>query len=284
MIQLPKVINLPVNALRTNTVERQSTHMTNHSRLTPLNVTHKPKHSMIDESTSRPLRFDYTKVDRLTERLAKEMPLVPFGKLKPSAESMKVEKPKRSKRRSKFSPQQDDMILNMKRANKSWVEIAEVAGVDSFLAARNRYQVLIGQQGGSSSDCGPEDVLILKKVVDEAEIEKMKHLTKEFTKCTGKPCNYKQVRELIRYLFWKDASKFDVHDDYVDEVQKLQALRREEFGGPGYDNGDDIDDVKTANIDVNADIDAAVTVVPVGTAVVGDSGQPEYPFSVPVAQ
>lgn len=189
--------------------------------------------SMIDAGTNRGVKLDYAKVDRLAYEISQNMVVPPFSTLKPSKSSMKTQKPKRSKRRSKFTQEQDLMIINMKKENKTWVEIAECAKVDSYLAARNRYQVLIGQQGGGTGECGPEDVLVLKNIVDDGEVEKMKYLSKEFRKCTGKQCSYKQVRELIRYLFWKNTGKFDVGASYLQELERLQKQRHEELGGEG---------------------------------------------------
>ena len=205
--------------------------------IVPKNSVSKP-FSMIDAGTNRGVKLDYSRVDRLAYEISQNMVVPPFNTLKPSKASMKAQKPKRSKRRSKFTEEQDLIIINMKKENKTWVEIAECAKVDSYLAARNRYQVLIGQQGGGTSECGPEDVLVLKDIADDGEIEKMKYLSKEFRKCTGKLCSYKQIRELIRYLFWKNAGKFDVDASYLQELERLQKQRKEELGGEGREDDD----------------------------------------------
>ncbi|GMM47909.1 hypothetical protein DAPK24_045070 [Pichia kluyveri] len=204
---------------------------------------HKPI-SMIDQGTNRKVKLEYNKVSKLTYEISQNMIIPPFKNLKPSSKSLKVEKPKRSKRRSKFSKEQDELIVKLKEENKSWVEIAEIANVDSYLAARNRYQVLIGQQGGGANECGPDEINVLKEIVDDGEIEKMKYLSKEFAKCTGKLCSYKQIRELLRYLFWKDPNKFDVHENYLSELQRLQMERMEEFAIEGeYDDNHNDDSV-----------------------------------------
>lgn len=217
--------------------------------------------SMIDAGNNRRVKLDYTKIDRLAYEISQNMIVPPFKNLKPSKASLKLQKPKRSKRRSKFTKEQDMIIINMKKENKTWVEIAECAKVDSYLAARNRYQVLIGQQGGGTSECGPEDVMVLKEIVDDGEIEKMKYLSKEFRKCTGKLCSYKQVRELIRYLFWKNAGKFDVNSNYLHELKRLQQLRYEELGEEGKDEdngGEAIENEKETDVLFHNDNDAIV--------------------------
>ncbi|GME96899.1 unnamed protein product [[Candida] boidinii] len=107
----------------------------------------------------------------------------------------------------------------------TWVDIADLAGVGTYLAARNRYQVLIGQQGGGTSVCGPDDAIALQSVVDSGEIEKFKFIAKEFEKRTGKSYNHEQVREFIRFLFWRDPEIFNVNSGYLDELIKLQKQR-----------------------------------------------------------
>lgn len=186
------------------------------------------KASMIDAGTHRNIKLDFSKVSKLAYDISESMVIPPFKNLRPNKSALVAEKPKRSKRKSKFTPEQDKLIVRLKNENKTWVEIAEIAKVESYLTARNRYQVLIGQQGSSSHDFTEEDLDSLKQIVDEAEIEKMKHLSKEFRKCTGKLCTYKQVRELIRYMFWKDPEQFDIGPTYLQELNRLQRLREEE--------------------------------------------------------
>lgn len=198
--------------------------------------------SMIDAGNNRPIRLDYSKVSQLAADISAKMLNPPFKNQKACKTAFVQEKPKRTRRKSKFTTEQDEMIVRMKNENKSWVEIAEAAKVDSYLTARNRYQVLIGQQGGCASEFTTEDLVDLKSIVDEAENEKMKHLSKEFRKCTGKLCTYKQVRELIRYLFWKDPSQFDVGPSYLKELERLQNQRETELetGEPTSENNEPV--------------------------------------------
>lgn len=195
--------------------------------------------SMIDAGNNRCVKVDYKDVSKLTYEVSKNMLMPPFKIYKPSGASLKDQRPKRSKRKSKFTKEQDQMIIDMKNNDKSWVEIAEASKVDSYLAARNRYQVLIGQQGGGSGECSPEDVMMLRDIVDDGETEKMKYLSREFRKCTGKICNYKQIRELLRYLFWKNPGMFDVNSSYLTELKRLQKLRQDEFGNNGLRDDND---------------------------------------------
>ncbi|GME75850.1 unnamed protein product [Ambrosiozyma monospora] len=154
-----------------------------------------PRHDIISYQAAAPhhnqyqfsnkeIVIDNHGVSVLAYKISQAIPIPPFANIEPTKKSMKAQQPKRSRRKSKFTKEQDELIINMKKAGKSWVEIAEVAGVGTYLAARNRYQVLIGQQGGGNSECGPDDVLALRELVDEGEIEKMKYLSKEFEKST----------------------------------------------------------------------------------------------------
>ncbi|KAH3667317.1 hypothetical protein OGAPHI_002966 [Ogataea philodendri] len=174
-----------------------------------------PKQIMVQHRNVSPLAY----------KLSQQLPTPPFSRLEPSEESLRQQPTKRMKRKSKFTKEQDDLIIELKKAGKSWVEIAEQANTGTYLAARNRYQVLIGQQGGGSSDCGPEDVMELRHVADQGEMEKIRYLVREFEKNTGKAVDQKQIREFLRYLFWKDPTFFDVDETYLAELLQIQASR-----------------------------------------------------------
>lgn len=134
---------------------------------------------------------------------------------------------KRSKRKSKFSQEQDEMIVDLKKKGKSWVDIAQLTGVGSFLAARNRYQVLMGQQGVASTVWGQEDTRILQSLVDEGELEKWRFISREMYKLTGKFFTDIQCRELVRELFYQDPSEFGVDDATLNEISEQQGNHHE---------------------------------------------------------
>lgn len=169
-----------------------------------------------------PADINYMGISNLAYELSQKIPIPPYANIQPSPESLKVEHTKRNRRKSKFTEEQDKMIVDMKKAGKSWVDIAEASGVGTYLAARNRYQVLIGQQGGVNSDSGPDDVLQLRDILDEGEVEKWQYLAREFIKAKGQDVSPEQVREFIRYLFWKNPALFDVDESYLSELMKLQ--------------------------------------------------------------
>ncbi|ONH68661.1 Adherence factor [Cyberlindnera fabianii] len=127
---------------------------------------------------------------------------------------------KRIKRKSKFSKEQDEMIIDLKRKGKSWVDIAEITGVGSFLTARNRYQVLMGQQGAASTVWSPEDVQSLQNLVDEGELEKWRFISRELYKLTRKLFSDAQCREIVRELFHDDPSEFGITEETLAELSK----------------------------------------------------------------
>lgn len=164
-------------------------------------------------------------VSDLAYKISESSPTPPFNTIAPNPRALKRSVPKNARRKSKFTDEQDQLIIKLKRQGKTWVDIADLAGVGTYLAARNRYQVLIGQQGGGTSVCGPDDAIALQSVVDSGEIEKFKFIAKEFEKRTGKSYNHEQVREFIRFLFWRDPEIFNVNSGYLDELIKLQKQR-----------------------------------------------------------
>ncbi|KAK9475408.1 uncharacterized protein V1510DRAFT_409108 [Dipodascopsis tothii] len=92
----------------------------------------------------------------------------------------------RPRKKSKYSSEQDELILSLKRAGHSWPEIAQAANCENFLAARNRYQVLIGQQGSGNVVWDAEDEAALRALLDEGEKVKWKFISSELSKLRNK--------------------------------------------------------------------------------------------------
>ncbi|CAG89490.2 DEHA2F17182p [Debaryomyces hansenii CBS767] len=159
------------------------------------------------------------------ERLQQSLPVPPMSQAITRPEINLSLNQRRARRKSKFSKEQDDSIVELKRKGKTWVEIAEMSGVGSYLAARNRYQVIVGQQGNNnSSSWDNEDKSLLRKLLDEAEIEKWKFIAAELTKATGKPFSDRECRETVRMLFWADPASFGVNEDTVNECFKEKKV------------------------------------------------------------
>lgn len=156
----------------------------------------------------------------LVERLQAELPEPPLAQapVRPDQPSMPS---KRIKRKSKFSEEQDLLIVSLKREGRPWVEIADIAGVDSYLAARNRYQVIVGQQGNNnSSSWTQEDRNLLQHLLDGAEIQKWDYIAKKLSQATGKPFDGIECRELVREMFWASPNLMGVGEETVAELQK----------------------------------------------------------------
>ncbi|KAL6453029.1 ADF1 Adherence factor [Candida maltosa Xu316] len=132
---------------------------------------------------------------------------------------------KRAKRKSKFTQDQDDMIVGLKKKGKSWVEIAEITGVGSYLAARNRYQVIVGQQGNNNSSAWDnKDKILLHQLLDAGELEKWRFICSELNKSTNKNFTDYECREMIRELFWNNPATFGVNEETIVEAQKERKL------------------------------------------------------------
>ncbi|KAG5365771.1 Adherence factor [Yarrowia sp. B02] len=116
----------------------------------------------------------------------------------------------RPKKKSKYSSEQDEIILSMKKAGKGWHEIGEAAHCDNALAARNRYQVLMGQQGSGSVYWDPEDNMGLKALLDDGERAKWEFVAAELSKIRRKNITSPVVRAKVRDMLFKNSILFKV--------------------------------------------------------------------------
>lgn len=159
------------------------------------------------------------------EQLQQVMVRPPLSKAPVRPETAGPGANRRSKRRLKYTREQDDLILRLKKDGKLWVEIAEVSGVGSYLAARNRYQVIVGQQGNNnSSSWTAKDRRVLHQVLDNAELDKWRCIAAELSKASGKTFTSKECRDMVRYLFWTNPSSFGISDEVVTECAKEQKI------------------------------------------------------------
>ncbi|KAG5419389.1 ADF1 [Candida metapsilosis] len=159
------------------------------------------------------------------ERLQSILPHPPLSKAPVRPDITVSSTAKRAKRKSKFTPEQDDLIVSLKRKGKSWVEIAEITGVGSYLTARNRYQVIVGQQGNNNSSAWDNnDKIFLRNLLDPAEFEKWRYIASELNKSTNKNFNDFEVREMVRVLFWSNPASFGVSEESIKEALKEKKL------------------------------------------------------------
>lgn len=128
----------------------------------------------------------------------------------PNMQVMRSANSDRPKKKSKYSSEQDDIILSMKKAGKGWHEIGEAAHCDNALAARNRYQVLMGQQGSGSVYWDPEDNMGLKALLDDGERAKWEFVAAELSKIRRKNITSPVVRAKVRDMLFKNSILFKV--------------------------------------------------------------------------
>lgn len=175
----------------------------------------------------------------LLEQLQAELPVPPLSKAPTRPDVMVMGSQRRPKRKSKFTKLQDSMIIRLKKEGRLWVEIADMAGVGSYLAARNRYQVIVGQQGNNNSlSWTAEDRRQLQLLLDVVELEKWRYVALELFKATGKNYTLHEVREFTRQMLWQNPSSMGVSEKLVVELQRekkitervlLQTGEREHF-------------------------------------------------------
>lgn len=128
----------------------------------------------------------------------------------PNANALQPDPQPRPKKKSKYSAEQDAIILKLKREGKSWTEIAAAADCGNALAARNRYQVLIGQQGGGTVIWDADDAHALKALLEEAERAKWNFIASELSRVRSKHFSPHEVRGKIKQLFDQNPSYFGV--------------------------------------------------------------------------
>lgn len=155
------------------------------------------------------------------ERLQELLPTPPLLRAPTRPDMTLSHTHRRTKRKSKFTKHQDEMIVRLKKEGRPWVEIAEVVGVGSYLAARNRYQVIVGQQGNNNSlSWTSEDRDELQKLLDSAEMDKWRYISQELSKATGKAYGADECREYARMMFWQNPAAFGVNEETIIELQK----------------------------------------------------------------
>lgn len=168
-----------------------------------------------------PVGLDYI------EQLRDALPVPPLANAPTRPEPTPFNSHRRTRRRSKFSKSQDDMIVRLKKEGRPWVEIADIVGVGSYLAARNRYQVIVGQQGNNNSlSWTAEGRAHLQLLLDPAELEKWRYIAQELSKSTGKDYTAEECREYVRHLFWQNPAAMGVTEEALIEIQKERHITR----------------------------------------------------------
>ncbi|PVH14805.1 uncharacterized protein CXQ87_005081 [Candidozyma duobushaemuli] len=159
------------------------------------------------------------------ERIQLLLPAPPLAKAPLRPEPLTSQSPRRAKRKSKFTREQDQLILSLKRQGRSWVEIANITNVGSYLAARNRYQVIVGQQGSNHlSSWTPESKQYLQRLLDAGELCKWDYIAQRLSRSTGKHFTSKMCRDFARFLLFSDPESLGVTQKTVQELEKEHEL------------------------------------------------------------
>lgn len=163
------------------------------------------------------------------ERITNLLPSPPLSKLV-NRPNLQYTQQKKSKRKSKFTKQQDDLIILLKHEGHNWLSIAEKAGLSSYLAARNRYQVIIGQQGNNNSLCWNKELnILLKKKLDKYENEKWLFITKEMNKIFNKNFDHHELQSAVQEMFNQNPYSFNLTDDVLVELLKEKKITEKAF-------------------------------------------------------
>lgn len=127
-----------------------------------------------------------------------------------SGTTMNSDAPPRSKKKSKYTKEQDDLIIKMKVEGSTWADIAEATKCSNAIAARNRYQVLIGQQGGKTVLWQEEDATELQRLLEYGEVAKWEAIAHELGKQRNKKFTSKDCRSKISELFSSNPGIFNI--------------------------------------------------------------------------
>lgn len=156
-----------------------------------------------------------------------EPPLATATPSNPAA--LKGESVSRPKKKSKYTAAQDNLILRLKKDGRSWHEISETAKCGNSIAARNRYQVLIGQQGGGAVIWDSEDSARLKEMLEDGERTKWRFIANELSRMRSKKASAEACQRKIKELFEENPASFGI-------ILNPPMATMPQFGGYGGGN------------------------------------------------
>lgn len=161
----------------------------------------------------------------IIERLQLLLPAPPLARAPLRPEPLSAQSARRTKRKLKFTREQDQLIFSLKRQGRLWVEIANIANVGSYLTARNRYQVIVGQQGLNHLLLwSPESKQYLQRLLDAGELCKWEYIAQRLSRSSGKHFTPKMCRDFARYLLFSDPESLGVTLKTVQELEKEHEL------------------------------------------------------------
>lgn len=98
----------------------------------------------------------------------------------------------------------------MKKEGRPWTDISEAAKCGNSIAARNRYQVLIGQQGGGAVVWEADDTASLKNLLEEGEKAKWNYIANELSRVRNKKATPVACQKKIKELFDQNPALFGI--------------------------------------------------------------------------
>lgn len=139
------------------------------------------------------------------------LPEPPLASATPSnPAALKGDNVSRPKKKSKYTAAQDSLILRLKKEGCSWSDISKAAQCGNSIAARNRYQVLIGQQGGGAVVWETEDSARLKEMLEAGERTKWQFIASELSRVRNKKATAEACQRKIRDLFEENPANFGI--------------------------------------------------------------------------
>lgn len=98
----------------------------------------------------------------------------------------------------------------MKKEGRPWSDISEAAKCGNSIAARNRYQVLIGQQGGGAVVWDSEDTSALQRMLEDGEKAKWNFIANELSRVRSKKASRMACQRKIKELFDGNPAVFGI--------------------------------------------------------------------------
>lgn len=123
---------------------------------------------------------------------------------------MKSDPQPRPKKKSKYTAEQDQIILSMKKNGLPWTDISKAAQCGNHIAARNRYQVLIGQQGGGAVVWDSDDTMTFKRMLEDGERAKWNFIANELSRIRSKKATPMACQRKVKELFEHNPAMFGI--------------------------------------------------------------------------
>lgn len=98
----------------------------------------------------------------------------------------------------------------MKKEGRPWTDISDAAKCGNSIAARNRYQVLIGQQGGGAVVWDEADTLAMQRILEDGEKAKWNFIANELSRVRSKKASRAACQRKVKELFDNNPAVFGI--------------------------------------------------------------------------